>query len=86
MSDNNASARRDAAAPTFAELFTPKLITMLREGYRAKEFLADGFAGLTVAIFALPLSISAIRRELERAGLTPPKVAFASAIEDVFPV
>ncbi len=46
------------AAPTFAELFTPKLITVLREGYGARELRADAFAGLTVAIVALPLSMA----------------------------
>jgi SulP family sulfate permease len=46
------------AAPTFAELFTPKLITVLREGYGFKELRADALAGLTVAIVALPLSMA----------------------------
>ncbi len=45
-------------APTFAELFTPKLVTVLREGYGAKELRADAFAGATVAIVALPLSMA----------------------------
>jgi SulP family sulfate permease len=44
--------------PTFAELFTPKLVTVLREGYRAADFRADVVAGLTVAIVALPLSMA----------------------------
>ena len=44
--------------PTFAELFTPKLITVLREGYRLPDFKADVIAGLTVAIVALPLSMA----------------------------
>ncbi len=44
--------------PTFAELFTPKLITMLREGYGWTQFQADALAGLTVAIVALPLSMA----------------------------
>ncbi|MDB5643700.1 MAG: sulfate transporter [Hyphomicrobiales bacterium] len=44
--------------PTFAELFTPKLVTVLREGYRWKEFKTDAVAGLTVAIVALPLSMA----------------------------
>jgi SulP family sulfate permease len=44
--------------PTFAELFTPKLVTILREGYRLKDFRADAIAGLTVAIVALPLSMA----------------------------
>jgi SulP family sulfate permease len=45
-------------SPTFAELYTPKLVTVLREGYRLKEFKADALAGLTVAIVALPLSMA----------------------------
>ncbi len=44
--------------PSFAELFTPKLVTVLREGYRLKELKADALAGLTVAIVALPLSMA----------------------------
>ena len=44
--------------PTFAELFTPKLVTVLREGYGAAQFKADAIAGLTVAIVALPLSMA----------------------------
>jgi SulP family sulfate permease len=44
--------------PTFAELFTPKLVTVLREGYRLADFRADVIAGLTVAIVALPLSMA----------------------------
>src|ERR671921_3027262 len=44
--------------PTFAELFTPKLVTVLREGYGARKFQADAVAGLTVAIVALPLSMA----------------------------
>src|SRR5215207_3946142 len=43
---------------TFIELFTPKLITVLREGYSARKFQADAVAGLTVAIVALPLSMA----------------------------
>lgn len=44
--------------PSFAELFTPKLVTVLREGYDLKDFRADAIAGLTVAIVALPLSMA----------------------------
>jgi SulP family sulfate permease len=46
------------AEPSFAELFTPKLITVLREGYHLPQFKADVIAGLTVAIVALPLSMA----------------------------
>lgn len=44
--------------PSFAELFTPKLVTVLREGYTLKDLRADAVAGLTVAIVALPLSMA----------------------------
>ncbi len=47
-----------APSPTFAELFTPKLVTVLREGYSLVHFRADAIAGLTVAIVALPLSMA----------------------------
>lgn len=44
--------------PTFADLFTPKLVTVLREGYGVESLRADALAGLTVAIVALPLSMA----------------------------
>ncbi|WP_428642316.1 SulP family inorganic anion transporter [Roseibium sp.] len=44
--------------PTFLELFTPKLVTVLREGYGGAQLRADAIAGLTVAIVALPLSMA----------------------------
>ncbi|MGJ5050741.1 SulP family inorganic anion transporter [Bradyrhizobium oligotrophicum] len=44
--------------PTFAELYSPKLLTVLREGYGLSDFRADALAGLTVAIVALPLSMA----------------------------
>lgn len=44
--------------PTFFELFTPKLVTVLREGYGVADFKADFVSGLTVAIVALPLSMA----------------------------
>ena len=45
-------------APSFADLFTPKLVTVLREGYDARKFRADVLAAITVAIVALPLSMA----------------------------
>jgi SulP family sulfate permease len=45
-------------APTFAELFTPKFITVLKEGYGLRALRADAVAGITVAIVALPLSMA----------------------------
>lgn len=44
--------------PGYADLFTPKLVTVLREGYGLNELRADAIAGLTVAIVALPLSMA----------------------------
>ena len=46
------------SGPTFAELFTPKIVTVLRDGYGLGDFRADAMAGLTVAIVALPLSMA----------------------------
>jgi len=48
----------NAPEPTSAELFTPKIITVWREGYGLRQFRADAVAGLTVAIVALPLSLA----------------------------
>ncbi|WP_321488639.1 SulP family inorganic anion transporter [uncultured Hyphomonas sp.] len=45
-------------APGFSDLYTPKLVTVLREGYGVGQLRADAIAGLTVAIVALPLSIA----------------------------
>ena len=41
-----------------ATSYTPKLITVLREGYSFSAFRADAIAGLTVAIVALPLAMA----------------------------
>src|SRR5580658_9431533 len=46
------------ANPSFIELYAPKLITVLREGYGLRDLRADAIAGLTVAIVALPLSMA----------------------------
>jgi SulP family sulfate permease len=63
-----------AAGPTFLELFTPKLVTVLRERYKLADFKADVIAGLTVAIVALPLSMaSAIA-----SGVTPDRGLFSA--------
>jgi SulP family sulfate permease len=54
-----ASTRSTAPGkPTFLELFTPKTIVVLREGYGLADLRADVTAGLTVAIVALPLSMA----------------------------
>lgn len=38
--------------------FTPKLLTLLKDGYSKADFRADAIAGLTVAIVALPLAMA----------------------------
>ena len=40
------------------EPFEPKLVTTFREGYSAKQFIADLLAGVTVGVVALPLAIA----------------------------
>src|SRR3712207_7447530 len=69
-------SRLAAPEPTFAELFTPKLVTVLREGYNARKFQADAVAGLTVAIVALPLSMAIAIAS----GLTPDRGLYASIV------
>lgn len=41
-----------------AHLYEPKLLTMLRAGYRLGDLRRDAAAGLTVAVIALPLSMA----------------------------
>lgn len=56
--DTHLPAVRSPGGPTFTDLFTPKLVTVLREGYGVAGLRADALAGLTVAIVALPLSMA----------------------------
>ena len=56
--DKPAPPRQTTRKPTFAELFMPKIVTVLREGYGFADLRADAIAGLTVAIVALPLSMA----------------------------
>ncbi len=71
---NDMGAPNTAAGPTFAELFTPKVVTVLREGYGLRHLKADALAGLTVAIVALPLSMAIAIAS----GLTPDRGLYAS--------
>ncbi|TPN17132.1 SulP family inorganic anion transporter [Mesorhizobium sp. B2-1-3] len=64
------------AKPTFSELFTPKLVTVWREGYRLEHLRADAIAGLTVAIVALPLSMAIAIAS----GVTPERGLYTSII------
>lgn len=65
-----------SAMPTFSELFTPKLVTVWREGYRLPQFKADFMAGLTVAIVALPLSMAIAIAS----GVTPERGLFTAIV------
>ncbi|MGL4966376.1 MAG: SulP family inorganic anion transporter [Inquilinus sp.] len=62
--------------PSFIELFTPKLVTVLRERYGLADLKADAVAGLTVAIVALPLSMAIAIAS----GVTPDRGLYASIV------
>ncbi len=62
--------------PSFADLYMPKLVTVLREGYGLAAFRADAMAGLTVAIVALPLSMAIAIAS----GATPERGLFTAII------
>jgi sulfate permease, SulP family len=62
--------------PTFAELYAPKLFTVLREGYGLADFRADAVAGLTVAIVALPLSMAIAIAS----GVTPDRGLYTAVV------
>src|SRR3954465_9281083 len=68
------------AEPSFIALFTPKLVTILGEGYGRKEFRADVIAGLTVAIVALPLSMAIAIAS----GVTPVRGLYAAIVGGFF--
>ena len=51
-------ATRAPARPQFKDLFAPKLLTVLREGYTLQHLQQDALAGLTVAVVAIPLSMA----------------------------
>jgi SulP family sulfate permease len=69
-----ATAQRPAARP--ADLFVPKLVTVLREGYSFAALRADLVAGLTVAIVALPLSMAIAIAS----GVAPERGLFTAAV------
>ncbi|WP_018262683.1 SulP family inorganic anion transporter [Methylobacterium sp. WSM2598] len=68
------SAERSAAS--FADLYTPKLVTVLRERYGLADLRADALAGLTVAIVALPLSMAIAIAS----GVTPDRGLIAAIV------
>lgn len=73
---STAPTSRAAPSPALTDLFTPKLITVLREGYGLADLRADVLAGLTVAIVALPLSMAIAIAS----GTTPERGLFTAAI------
>lgn len=62
--------------PSFAELFTPKLLTVLREGYGWTSLRADVIAGITVAMVALPLSMAIAKAS----GTTPDRGLYTAIV------
>src|SRR6516165_702908 len=62
--------------PSFIDLFTPKLLTVLKEGYGFPDLRADVIAGLTVSIVALPLSMAIAIAS----GVTPDHGLYTSII------
>src|SRR3954462_2154975 len=67
---------RQIKQPTFAELYSPKLLTVLREGYGLDGFRADLISGLTVAIVALPLSMAIAIAS----GVTPDRGLYTAVV------
>ena len=64
----------------YRELFTPKLVTAIRQGYGAVQLRADIAAGLTVAILAIPLSMAIAIG----AGATPGQGLVTSVVAGIF--
>ena len=69
----------DPAAAQRWRLFIPKLATVLREGYRLEDARADLFAGLTVAVVALPLSLALA----VASGVSPGRGLFTAVVAGV---
>lgn len=70
------SKQPHSTAPTLAELYTPKLVTILKDGYGLADLRADAVAGLTVAIVALPLSMAIAIAS----GLTPDRGLYTAIV------
>ncbi len=75
-SQHPTTVSRAAPPPSFLELYTPKLITVLREGYGLAQLRADAIAGLTVAVVALPLSMAIAIAS----GVSPDRGLYAAII------
>jgi SulP family sulfate permease len=64
------------ARASFIDLYTPKLVTVLREGYGFDKLKTDALSGLTVAIVALPLSMAIAIAS----GVSPERGLYASIV------
>jgi len=64
----------------FLGLYTPKLVTVLRERYGLADLKADAVAGLTVAIVALPLSMAIAIAS----GVTPDRGLYTAIVGGFF--
>jgi len=64
----------------FLDLYTPKLVTVLREGYGLADLKADAIAALTVAIVALPLSMAIAIAS----GVTPDRGLYTAIVGGFF--
>lgn len=64
------------AKPGFRELYTPKIFTVLKQGYGWASLRADAVSGLTVAIVALPLSMAIAIAS----GVTPDRGLYTSIV------
>jgi len=67
---------QSVTAKQYAQLFVPKLYTVLRGGYGLADLRADAIAGLTVAIVALPLAMALAIAS----GTTPEKGLYTAII------
>jgi SulP family sulfate permease len=76
ITSEHAGKLHQSRQPTFAELYLPKLVTVWREGYGLADFRADIFAGLTVAIVALPLSMAIAISS----GVTPDRGLYTAVV------
>ena len=74
--ERHVGVAHDLPKSTFGEMFTPKLVTVLREGYDLPKFRRDLLAGLTVAIVALPLSMAIAIAS----GVSPDKGLFTAIV------
>ncbi|HVP85394.1 MAG TPA: SulP family inorganic anion transporter [Rhizomicrobium sp.] len=63
-----------------ANLYRPKLLTTLQEGYRPGDFRKDVLAALTVAIVALPLSMAIA----VASGVTPERGLYTAIVGGFF--